>query len=92
MKRIWRYFKWLFSGMGWFDLYMSLIWFFMGGGIIGVITKNKELENTMFTIAVIIAGIAVAVMVFKGIKFSWNQFEKDDNKVFNILKDKNNGQ
>ena len=88
MKRVGRYIKWLFSGMGWFDVYMGLIWFFMGGGVIATLQNDNESRRIWFGLALVVVAVAILTLLYKGLKFSWNRFKEDDEKVFNILKDR----
>jgi hypothetical protein len=85
MKRVWRFIKWSVKSFGWFEY----SWFFaaacMGAGI-----SNPEYRSTAF-------GIAAIIGIFWMVKFilldmgrmAWNRFVEDDEKAFNILRDKN---
>ena len=86
MKRFGRFIKWCFSGMGWFEWYMSAISFCMGAGITGTIIGNDRIRDFWFTSAVVLAAVFMIVFVSKGILYAWNKFKEDDEKVFNILK------
>jgi hypothetical protein len=92
MKRIGRYFKWLFGGMGLFEWYMASIWFFMGGGVTATVQGDDKARDIWFILALIVASMGVLTMMYKGARHSWNRFKEHDDKVFNILKDKNDGQ
>ncbi len=72
--------------MGWFDVYMGSICFFMGGGLVSTLQNDKESTHIWFGLALVIVAIAILTLLFKGLKFSWNRFKEDDDRVFNILK------
>lgn len=86
MKRLARYFAWVFGGMGWFEWYMSTMWFFIGGGITAIVIDDKSLSNFMFGVAMALSVAGLVFFIGKGIRASWNRFKEDDEKVFNILK------
>jgi hypothetical protein len=85
MKRIWRFIKWAVGGFGWFE--WSL---FFSAACTGFGTTNPEYRSIAF-------GIAAAIFAFWMFKFvivdmgrmAWTRFKEEDEKAFNILKDKN---
>jgi hypothetical protein len=92
MKIVGRYIKWLLSGWTLFEWWMTSLYFFMAGGITATILKDEQLTHIWFTLALISAGLGVLYLMFKGFRHSWNCFKEDDDRVFNILKDKKDGQ
>ena len=88
MKRFGRFIKWCFSGMGWFEWYMSSVSICLGAGITATVTGNDRLRDFWFTAACVLALLAMLVVVGKGILHAWSRFKEDDEKMFNILKEK----
>lgn len=72
--------------MGWFEWYIFGISFFLGGGTVATVQGNEKIRDIMFTIAIIIASIGILTFMLAGIRFSWNRFKEEDEKIFNILK------
>jgi len=87
LKRIWRYIKWSFNDMGWFEWTWFTAAFFVG---VGLAADQGEVRRTAFVIATCIFSFwAVKFIVWDLIKMSWNRFVEHDEKTFNILRDKN---
>ena len=87
LKRLWRFLKWSVNDMGLFEWSWFSAAFFVG---VGAATEYPERRQ----IAFIIAACIFAFWIFKFaiwdlIKMSWKRFVEDDEKAFNILKDKN---
>lgn len=87
MKRIWRFIKWLVKDFGLFEVSLFSSTFFVG---FGAASDDPERRQIAFI-------IATAIFIFWFVKFAvwdigklaWNRFVEDDEKAFNILKDKN---
>lgn len=85
MKQVWRFIKWCVKGFGWFEWSWFVAAAFMGAGV-----TNPEYRSVAF-------GIAAAIFAFWMMKFllldmckmAWNRFKEEDERIFNILKDKN---
>ena len=87
IKRVWRFIKWSLKGFGWFEW----SWFF-GMMCIGfaVATDNPEHRTFAYIIfTAIFAFWAVKFAVLDVGRMAWNRFKEDDERAFNILKDKN---
>lgn len=89
MKRTWRFIKWCFTGMGWFEWYMLGVSFCLGAGLTAIFQGNESLKNFWFGCLTVIVTLAMITFVIKGIISAWNRFKEDDERAFNILKDKN---
>lgn len=87
MKRVWRFVKWSVKGFGWFEY----SWFSCAALMsAGVTAGDGPARHILFSIAAAI----FAFWMFKFLlldmgKMAWNRFIEDDEKAFNILKDKN---
>ena len=86
MKRVWRFIKWSVKSFGWFEAYMCSICFFTAGaGTAGLLGDNR-LRNLFFMLAVGVVVVAIVILFCRGIARAWQQFVKDDEQVFEILK------
>ncbi len=87
LKRLWRYIKWSVNDMGLFEWTWFAAAFFVG---VGLATDYPERRQIAFIIATsVFIFWAVKFIVWDLIKMSWKRFVEDDEKAFNILKDKN---
>lgn len=88
MKKLWRYIKWSFAGFGWFEAYMSSICFFMAAAGVAGLLGDVRLRNLFFVLTLGIVAVAIAMVICRGFVYSWRQFVKHDEQVFDILKQK----
>ena len=87
MKRIWRFVKWSVNGMGWFEYSWFTAAFFVG---VGLATNDPERSRMAFIVAIsLMVFWMVKFIIWDLIKMSWKRFVEDDEKAFNILRDKN---
>jgi hypothetical protein len=87
MKRIWRFVKWSVNDMGWFEYSWFTAAFFVG---VGLATDDPERSRIAFIVAIsLMVFWMVKFIIWDLIKMSWKRFVEDDEKAFNILKDKN---
>lgn len=85
IKRFWRFVKWSVKGFGWFEY----SWF-LAAACMGFGTTNPEYRSTAFGIAAIIGIFWMVKFILLDVgRMAWNRFVEDDEKAFNILKDKN---
>ena len=88
MKRIWRFIKWCFSSMGLAEWYLLSGSFCLGSGLAALAQGNEDSKQFWFGAAIVIALIAILSFVLQGAKEVWKRFKEDDERAFNILKDK----
>lgn len=88
MKRTWRFLKWCFTGMGIFEWYMLAISFCLGAGLTALVQGNTELKNFWFGCLTIVTGLAMLTFMWSGVVSAWRRFKEHDERLFNILKDK----
>ena len=88
MKRFGRFIKWCFTSMGWFEWVMLSISFCLGAGLTAHLQGNTELKNFWFGCLLIVVGIAMIGFMIQGVRAIWERFVEHDEKVFNILKEK----
>jgi hypothetical protein len=87
MKRIWRFVKWGIKGFGWFEYSWFAAAFFVG---VGLATNDPERSRMAFIVAIsLMVFWMVKFIIWDLIKMSWKRFVEDDEKAFNILRDKN---
>ena len=88
MKRLGRFLKWCFTGMGIFEWYMLSISFCLGAGLTATIQGNESLKNFWFGCLVIVISLAMVTFMIGGVISAWHRFKEYDERTFNILKDK----
>ena len=87
LKRIWRFVKWSVNDMGLFEWSWFSAAVFVG---VGAASEDPERRQIAFIIATsIFIFWAVKFVIWDLIKMSWKRFVEDDEKAFNILRDKN---
>jgi hypothetical protein len=85
MKRTWRFIKWFFSKCGWFELVVFTTSFTLSAGI----AVGEGTARTIFWSIAIGANFLFMIgFMIPGIKSIWQDFKKHDEKMFEILKDK----
>lgn len=89
MKKIFRFVAWSFKGFGLFEAYMFSMCFFMAAGGAAGWLGDPKLRNIFFMLALAIVATAAIVLMYKGITNAWKRFTEDEEKVFDILKEKN---
>jgi hypothetical protein len=86
MKRIWRFVKWFVSKCGLFEALIFTSAFCLAAGL----TAGEGATRDIFwSIAVGVNLLAVLKFMWWGAKNMWQEFKKDDEKVFDILKKDN---
>ena len=85
IKRIWRFLKWIYAGVGFFEACWFLAAMFLGAAV----TAQEEHKTVLYGIALAFVAIFMIKMIWELLKMSWNRFIEDYEKAFNILKDKN---
>ena len=88
MKRTWRFIKWCFDSMGLAEWYLLSGSFCLGAGLAAMAQGNQDSKQFWFGAAAVIAIIAMLSFILQGTKSMWNRFKEDDERAFNILKDK----
>ena len=87
LKRIWRFIKWSVNDMGLFEWTWFAAAFFIG---VGLATDYPEYRHFAFGLAAVIFAFWLFKFAIMDIaKMAWKRFIEDDEKAFNILKDKN---
>ena len=87
LKRIWRFVKWSVNDMGLFEWSWISAALFVG---VGLATNDHERSRMAFIVAIsLMVFWMVKFIIWDLIKMSWKRFVEDDEKAFNILKDKN---
>lgn len=85
MKRAWRFIKWFASKCTWFDLALFGAAFTFSSGL----TAGPGADRDMFWIASLCFVVgALIVFLYNGIKTMWKSFIEEDEKIFDILKQK----
>jgi hypothetical protein len=82
MAKAWRFIKWYLGKTTWFELGLFAAW---GSLVIGLANEGP-VRNTAWTIAILIAGIAMLKFLWWGCKEIWADFKRHDEQVFDILK------
>lgn len=83
MKRTWRFIKWLISKATWFDAVIFTTAFTLVAGL----TAGESTARIVFwSTAAIINILFIIGFMTKGMMRVWRDFKKDDEKVFEILK------
>lgn len=87
IKRIWRFVKWSIQGFGWFEY----SWFFCAALMsAGIVAGEGQTRQVLFSISAAIFAFWMLKFVFLDMgRMAWNRFVEDDERVLNILKDKN---
>lgn len=89
MKRAWRFVKWILNKCGWFEVLLFTSAFCLAAGLTA---GEGNARNIFWGIAAGVNVLAMLVFMWWGARSIWRDFVKHDEKVFDILKDKNHGQ
>ena len=89
MKRSWRFVKWFFSKCGWFEALLFSSAFCLSAGLTA---GEGQTRNIFWGIALCINALAALIFIAWCARNMWRDFVKHDERVFDILKDKNHGQ
>jgi len=84
MKRTWRFIKWFFSKCGWFEALMFTTSFTLAAGFTA--GEGTTSRIVFWSIALGVNLLAILTFMWWGAKNMWREFKKDDEKVFDILK------
>ena len=85
MKRSLRFVKWFVSKCGWFEALLFTSSFTLVGGLTA---GEGTTRNIFWGIAVCLNVLAALIFVAWGVRNMWADFKKHDEKVFDILKQK----
>jgi hypothetical protein len=85
MKRAWRFVKWFVSKCGWFEALLFTSAFCLTAGSTA---GEGTARNIYWGIAVCVNVLAALIFVAWGVRNMWADFKKHDEKVFDILKQK----
>jgi hypothetical protein len=85
MNRAWRFVKWFASKCGWFEALLFTSSFTLVGGLTA---GEGTTRNIFWGIAVCLNVLAALIFVAWGVRNMWADFKKHDEKVFDILKQK----
>lgn len=88
MKRAWRFIKWCVSGMGLYEWYILSASFCIGGGLAAMTQGNEDRKEFWFGLAALTIIIAMLTFMLSGVVAAWKRFKEDDERAFNILRDK----
>lgn len=88
MKQAWRFVKWCIGGIGWFEAFLTATCIAL---LTGIIAGDGMTRNIAWGFAVGLNVLAMFVFIGMGVRYQWGRFKEDDERVFNILKDKNDG-
>ena len=88
MKRAWRFIKWCVSGMGLYEWYIVSASFCIGAGLASMTQGNEDRKEFWFGFAAVILIIAMLTFMLSGVVAAWKRFKEDDERAFNILRDK----
>jgi hypothetical protein len=85
MTRAWRFAKWFFSKCGWFEFVLFTTSFTLTAGLAA---GEGTVRDTFWGIAIAVNGMAMLSFIAWGARNIWQDFKKHDEKMFEILKDK----
>ena len=83
MKQSWRFIKWFFNRCSWFEALIFTTAFTLSAGMAA---GEGLARNIFWSVALGVNGFAILVFIWWGTVRLWNDFKKDDEQVFNILK------
>jgi hypothetical protein len=86
MSKAWRFVKWFISKCGWFEALMFTSAFCLSAGFAA--GEGTIARDIFWGIAVGVNILAVLVFLWWGARNIWADFKKHDEKVFDILKQK----
>ena len=85
IKRLWRFMKWIYAGVGFFEACWFLAAMFLGAAL----AAQEENKSVLYGISMTFVGIFMLKLFWDMFKMAWDRFVEDDEKAFNILRDKN---
>jgi hypothetical protein len=85
MNRTWRFVKWFVSKCGWFEGVLFITSFSLAAGLTA---GEGPTRNVFWGIAIAVNALAMLAFIAQGARNIWQDFKKHDEKVFDILKEK----
>lgn len=85
MKRALRFVKWFISKCGWFEGLMFTTAFTLSAGLAA---GEGISRNIFWSIALGVNAVAILMFMIWGLKSLWKDFVKQEEQIFDILKDK----